>query len=272
MSSYNSRKCASCIVAITAVGFIVGIIGTVLYFVELHRINCYSYGECTVVKIGTVFRCSTTRTGSKRRGNTHTSCSYYGIWDVNYYVKELDRKIYSDIESMYGYAHSGIAYNAANKEHPINSNSSCWYNGCSSPSDDTNYYEVQWYKPNDKVAFYTMIGGFGTMVLMLLGWLMYYLIQCCSRENVQSNPRYMSSYNNNSLLSNNHLNYPSYNSVGESQSSSFINDEDRYCTDIIKGTTTTIINNLNENENNNESSSNINSNNRNFGPDSEGYI
>ena len=69
-------------------------------------------------------------------GNTHTSCSYYGIWDVNYYVKELDRKIYSDIESMYGYAHSGIAYNAANKEHPINSNSSCWYNGCSSPSDD----------------------------------------------------------------------------------------------------------------------------------------
>ena len=78
--------------AITAVGFIVGIIGTVLYFVEMHRINCYSHGECTVVKIGTVFRCSTIRTGSKRRGNTHTSCSYYGIWDVNYYVKELDRK------------------------------------------------------------------------------------------------------------------------------------------------------------------------------------
>ena len=37
MFSYNNRKCASCSVAITAVGFIVGIIGTVLYFVEMHR-------------------------------------------------------------------------------------------------------------------------------------------------------------------------------------------------------------------------------------------
>ena len=95
----------ACHITLVVLGLVVGVIGTVLYFVEQHKILYFVETKCYVLKTDAKYSCRTSHSSTSKHGS-HTTCHYYPYWDVNYFVKPLEKNIVSSIETNIGYSRS----------------------------------------------------------------------------------------------------------------------------------------------------------------------
>ncbi len=178
----------SCYITFAVVGLIVGVVGTVLYFVEQHKITYYVETSCYVLKADAKYSCRTSHSTTNKHGS-HTRCHYYPYWEVNYFVQPLKKTIVSSIETNIGYSRS-IALSKAYSEHPFHSNSSCWYDSSGTPTAPTNCFDVQWQQPSDYGWILMMVIGYGvTGLFIIVGCCIFIVTKmdsnccCCINDN-----------------------------------------------------------------------------------------
>lgn len=165
------------ILTVAIFGFLVGVCGTIAFFVEQHKIKYYVETDCFVTSSDVIYDCSHSSRSSSGRGSSR-KCHYYAYWKVEYYVQAIHREIYSNIQGHFGTTRTA-ALNSAHSDHPIHSNSTCWYDSSSFSQDSV--YQVQWEKPDDIGWIIMLSAGYGVFAVVLFCFLAVFIVKkCCS--------------------------------------------------------------------------------------------
>ena len=162
-------------ITVAICGFLVGVCGTIAYFAEQYKIKYYTGAHCFVTYSDVIYDCSHASQSSSGRVSSR-KCHYYAYWKVEYFVPAMHKDINSNIQGHFGTTRTA-ALNSAHIDHPIHSNSSCWYDN--SPYSPDSVYQVQWEKPDDIGWIIMLCAGYGVFALVLFCCLLIFIVRKC---------------------------------------------------------------------------------------------
>ena len=199
----NRISCGfAAVITVAISGFLVGVCGTIAYFAEQYKIKYYTGAHCFVTYSDVIYDCSHASQSSSGRVSSR-KCHYYAYWKVEYFVPAMHKDINSNIQGHFGTTRTA-ALNSAHIDHPIHSNSSCWYDN--SPYSPDSVYQVQWEKPDDIGWIIMLSAGYGVFVLVLFCCLLVFISRkCCSAVDASAIRR--GAAPGNSLLNNTFANH-----------------------------------------------------------------